>query len=655
MAVAKVKKIQLIAHLSERDKILKSLEEASLLHVITGQEVVSGEKIAASLKEKAEFIEGKLNKIKFLLRLLSHFYKASTSRIDSFIPPKLEVSKNDFYKVLQTFDLENIYSQMESADVDLSNIDIEQKNIQKNQALLKPLQGIDFNPNIKETEKTFVFIGNLKSSKEQEFIEEIEKNTSLSAWQRLSEHNGFSYLAFFIFKNEADLFRETANRVGFNLNEIPPVKETVAKTLQDSEASRKALEKNKDKLIAKIKNLAKYERKLKISQMFLENQQSKLNIEVTLTHTDHVFVLDGWIKAKDTSLLEKMISSITPEFSLISKGPDPDEEPPVLLENPWYLKPFEAVTALYGMPSYHELDPTPYLAPFFLVFFGLAIGDVVYGAALAIICWLLKKSKRFSANTKNFLTLFIYGGISAIFFGAITGSWLTLDLAALPAPLKSLIVFDPLAQPALFLVITILLGLAQIYFGLILKFVSTARQRSLFTALQADLPPLLLLPGISLLIAKLLGYPLSPSVNQAAIYLSITGSVGVVLFSSVGEKNLLKRIGSGLYHLYGMSSFLGDTISYGRIMALGLATFLIGSAANTIILGNALFQSALLKILLGITILPLIHLLNLAINTIGAFIHPARLQYVEFFSKFFEGGGKRFQPLALKTDKIVIK
>lgn len=653
MAVAKVLHLELIAHITEKEKLLKSLEKASLAQIKTKEEILIPEETKKQLEEKALSLQEKLSKINFLEHLISIFAPSRKSLVDTFLPPKIIVKKEELTKVFERLPLEKLYKEMEAQDVVLRQTKTTLNETLNNIAILKLWKNLDFNP-LTELKNATIVLGSLPASKKDAFFKQLETECPLCTLQVVSKESGRYFSTVFVHKDEIENFNQLARQYDFTQITLPPVDNTVAETLSKHEKQVKQLQNEIQQITSKIQTLGKYKTALDISRSFLQTELARTNIEIKLMHTPNIFVTEGWIKKTDAQNLEKIISEITKSYALTSRPAKEKEKPPIILQNPRWLKPFEAVTALYGMPSYREIDPTPYLAPFFLIFFGLAIGDVAYGVVLALLSWLLRRTNRFSENAKTFLTLFIYGGLAAALFGVITGSWLTLEPNKLPVFLQKLILFNPLDQPVFFLVITLILGLVQIYLGLILKLLDLYKGKSLSIALQSQIPPLLLLPGVALLIAQLLGLPLSNLLTNLAIYLSIAGSLGVILFSQAEERKILSRIGGGLYNLYSMSSFLGDTISYGRIMALGLATFLIGSAINTIFIGGVIFKSLLAKILLGILVLPILHLFNLTINTIGAFVHPARLQYVEFFGKFFEGGGRRFKPLKVKTDNIII-
>lgn len=653
MAVARIKRIQIVALSKEREKILSALEEAALVEVSISENEFENEEIKDTLKEKLRLVESKLAKINFLIRIQKEFINLKTKLIDSFLPPKTILKKSKFTNIYNKFPLEKLYAKTEDADVTLRDTLNKIKNLREQKKQLLPWSSLTVKLNELQSQNVNIRLATIKTVKEKLFIDNVSKSR-LSHVNVVSRIDGFSYLAIFIHKSEVLLSDQTK---GFNLEfiELANKNATVNETIENNDKQIGELEKIKINSLKIIDSLADYSLGLEVCNSFLSREQAKLNVENSLLHSEKTFVLNGWLQAKETDKVSMILNKTTNMYAVEYSDVTVEDNPPIVLENPKWMKPFESVTTLYGMPKYNEIDPTPLMAPFFLIFLGLAIGDVVYGLFLSIFCTLLQKSNRLAPGSKTFLGLFVYGGISAIFFGVITGSYMALDPRILPEQLKHLIVFDPLAQPALFLVITLLLGLAQLCFGLMIKFYEVMKDESILIALQTQLPPLVLLPSLALLIAKILGLTLDPLLDKAVVYAALGSSLGIVLFSAYEAKNIFSRLGIGLYNLYGMSAYLGDTISYGRIMALGLATFLIGSSINTIILGGAIFESLIVKVILAVTVLPVIHFLNLAINSIGAFVHPARLQYVEFFSKFFEGGGSRFKPFAAKTDSIILE
>jgi V/A-type H+-transporting ATPase subunit I len=259
---------------------------------------------------------------------------------------------------------------------------------------------------------------------------------------------------------------------------------------------------------------------------------------------------------------------------------------------------------------------------------------------------------------QKFLRLLIYGGFAAAVGGVLTGGWFAIPSESLPQVLKNLRLFDPLSPggPIIFLLVSLGFGFLQLFFGVFLEMVDHFRRGKVLDGLIDQGSVLMLLPGAALMVIWMFwsvnsgGTPLWAKVGLVLI---ITGSLLTVFFRNRQSKSWAGRVGGGLYSLYQMSSFLGDTVSYARLMALGIATTLIGWAFN--ILGGMIMAVPVVGIIIGGLLLVVLHAISLAINLIGAVVHPLRLQYVEFFTKFFEGGGEGFKPFSIFTKNVILR
>ncbi|GFP37726.1 V/A-type H+/Na+-transporting ATPase subunit I, partial [Candidatus Hakubella thermalkaliphila] len=229
---------------------------------------------------------------------------------------------------------------------------------------------------------------------------------------------------------------------------------------------------------------------------------------------------------------------------------------------------------------------------------------------------------------------------------------------SLPPVLKNLRLFDPLSSDGLitFLLLSFGFGLLQLFLGVFLEMVDNFRRGKVLDGLIDQGSVLMFLPGAALMVIWMFwsgnngGTPLWAKVGLVLI---ITASLLTVFFRNRQSKSLLGRVGGGLYSLYQMSSFLGDTVSYARLMALGIATTMIGWAFN--ILGGMIMAVPVVGIIIGSLLLVFLHAISLMINLIGAVVHPLRLQYVEFFTKFFEGGGEGFRPFSIFTKNVILR
>ncbi len=357
----------------------------------------------------------------------------------------------------------------------------------------------------------------------------------------------------------------------------------------------------------------------------LLNERSKIQTLENLGETETVFFLEGWIPARDIEGLEKSLQEFSDSIACFLRDPDPEEESPVILENPPAARPFELVTKLYGLPSRKSLDPTLYLAPFFFLFLGLTVSEAGYGLLVAVLGWLYIRLARPKGGLLQFLKLLVLVGIANVFIGTMVGGWFGFTI-------PSLMIIDPLNDPLSFLLLSLVLGFIQVWFGTLLKLISTWKQGDIIRAVFVEGGWLVLLPALVLYLVA--GKPYWGVIT-------LVGAAGIIFFS-VPSRNPLARFFGGLYSLYDISRYLSDVLSYSRLLALGLATSVIAMVVNT--LSQTAWEIPWLGWLLAALIFTGGHLFNLGISFLGGFVHSMRLQFVEFFSKFFEAGGKPFRP-----------
>lgn len=351
--------------------------------------------------------------------------------------------------------------------------------------------------------------------------------------------------------------------------------------------------------------------------------------------TEKTGCLQGWIPAAEEESFRNRITKYSDHIYLIIRDPRPEEleEAPVILENPEIVRPFEIITGLYGLPQPRSIEPTIFLAPFFFVFVGLCVSEAGYGLVMSLLSLLYLKLARPKGETELFLKLLFYLGLSNIVLGTLVGGWFGF-------PIKSLLLIDPLQDPIPFMVLALVLGFIQVMLSTFLSLVREYRSGNRVGAIAVKGGWLLLLPA-------LVGY----LVLKKPVFgiLALVGASGIVFFSSK-SRNPLARFFSGLYALYGISGYLADTLSYSRILALGLSTGVIAMVVNN------LFQIAWKIPYVGWLAAILIfiggHLFNLGISFLGAFVHSMRLQFVEFFTRFYQAGGKPFKPLKLESKYV---
>ena len=377
-----------------------------------------------------------------------------------------------------------------------------------------------------------------------------------------------------------------------------------------------------------------------------------------------VFFLTGYVPEKAADALKKELEekfTCSVEFCPMEEG-----EAPVLLKNNSFSTPTESVVASYGLPGVGEIDPTSIMSIFYYVLFGLMLSDAGYGLLMVIGCGIaLKKFPGMKKGTRQMLTMFFWCGVSTTVWGLLFGSFFgdVIDVVAHTFfgvdPAKEVfrpLWFAPIKKPMRLLIYSFLIGIIHLFTGLAIKGFQLLKQKRVMDFIGGVLSWYLLLIGLILLLlpsdlfASISGsaIPLPPAVQSTAKILAIAGAVGLLLFAAWDKKNFGLRLALGAYEIYGITGWLSDVLSYSRLLALGLATGVIASVINSM---GTMFGGGVIGAIIFIVIFLVGHALNMAINLLGAYVHTNRLQYVEFFGKFYEGGGNAFEPMTADTAK----
>lgn len=430
--------------------------------------------------------------------------------------------------------------------------------------------------------------------------------------------------------------------------------------MQDLNARIEKLRAEIDGAEAEIRTYAALRGAMQYTIDYFSMRIEKYDVLGRLWQSPHVFVITGYIPAESAPALEK---ELTEKFEAYVEleTPAEDEDVPVKLKNNAFAAPVEGVLESYSMPGRKEIDPSTLMAVFYYFLFGMMLSDAGYGLLMVIGCGIaLAKFKNMEESLRKFLKMFLYCGISTVFWGAMFGSFFgdavtvigktffNVDIA-IPA-----LWFTPLNEPMRLLLFSFLIGVIHLFAGLGAQFYQLARQGLWKDAIFDVVFWYMLVGGGILYLLSMqmfadmvsLGFTLPAAAGTAGAIAAGIGAVGIVLTAGRESRSPFKRLLKGLYGLYGVSSYLSDILSYSRLLALGLATGVIASVFNQMgaMLGNSPAGVAVFvfAFLVG-------HTLNLGINVLGAYVHTNRLQFVEFFGKFFEGGSRKFNPFSAKT------
>lgn len=388
---------------------------------------------------------------------------------------------------------------------------------------------------------------------------------------------------------------------------------------------------------------------LKTYHDYLLNEIDTLDILSATIQTKLCFVVHGWIPAKAETELTQLIAKVNKNIVVTCKDAAETDTPPALVRNTPLVAPYNAITMMYGAPGKNDIDPNPFVAFFYFFFFGAMFGDLGYGLLLSVITAVILLVKRPQGGTRQLMALFCMGGISAALWGLLFNSCFGLNL---PTFIMNRTMLDPLGNDAtLFFALSLYLGVLQIMVGNLINFVNQLRLKRFRDGFCKALPQFIMFVGLTLafpsLIQKLI--PLDYAVINwfqplmlPGVILTVGGFAGIVLLNGVGHRIGGYFIGmfSGAYQLV---NYFSDLLSYARLFGVGLVGCVIAYVAN--FLCGMFAGLGFVGIIFGGIVAVLFHALNIALSLLSAYIHNARLQFVEFFGKFYEGTGTPFAPL----------
>ena len=411
-----------------------------------------------------------------------------------------------------------------------------------------------------------------------------------------------------------------------------------------------------------------------VSADILENAADALLIERDSLAADtqvekdtDLFRLEGWVRSDEMDKVEQALKSVTEAYYTEYRDPTEDETPPTVLKNDKFNTPFESLITLYSLPDARGIDATPYMTPFYIFLFGVMLSDTGYGLILSLGAWLFIKLKKPTGGLRGLAMVLFWGGISTMIWGVLVGTFFGLDFDVIFGTADRFpLLIDPTGNPVGMLLFCLLLGVIHLICGHLIKMKMCFADKDWQSAVFDNLSWVFVLAGLVLAALPMastffdpplaLGWFNALHLNTVGLVLLLAGAAMVLLFKGRDKKNPISRLASGLGGLYGATSYLSDILSYARLLALGIATGYLAMVFNTLC-SMLMGGSGVMKVvgfLIAVVLLIALHLFSIAINTLGTFVHCARLQYVEFFGKFYEEGGRAFKPLQYKTKHVQI-
>lgn len=673
MAVLQMQKVSICALKRDRKAILEKIQAMGVMEVSQIQEDMDGLEKMNTQTARSMF-EKNAASADMALGILAEYVPEKTSMFAGLEGKKL-VDKDVFEQAVERKDkvmsvAATVISQQKKIGEYRANIQKMENQIES----LEPWMNLDVPMAYRGTRTTAFLLGTFSQELSLEeiygMILEGDAEGAGADVTILSAGKDGTYVAVLCLREDEEKVEEALRKGGFSkpsqlTAQVPArAKESLLSQIQGQKAEIESCQEE-------IRRYAYERTNLKLVSDYFRARAQKYEVLGTLPQSKSTFLISGYVPKKAVGVLDKALNEKFVMSMEVEEIPE-EEDAPVLLKNNKFTESVEGIVESFGLPAKGEIDPTAIMSFFYVFFFGLMLSDAAYGLLVFLVCFILvKKFPRMSSSMRKSLKLFMYGGISTLIWGILFGGYFgdAIDVVArtffhVDVPEGGLVKalwFVPLNDPMKLLLFSMAFGLIHLFTGLGIKGYLLVRDKKyldffcdvvLWFVFLIGLLLMLIPSSLFASISQMDPSVFPPFMSSAGKVLAVIGLVGLVLMSGRSSKNVVVRLALGLYDVYNVTGWLSDVLSYSRLLALGLATGVIASVVNQM---GSMFGDGILGAIIFILVFIIGHAMNLAINLLGAYVHTNRLQYVEFFGKFYEGGGRPFEPFFANTKYVDVK
>jgi len=633
MAIVEMKHVDMLALQSDKQALLRAIQKLKCFQ-ITSQE--TGEQTFSPAKAQQDLpsTEETLTRIDWAIGKLHRYDTAKKP----FLSDKPSIDENQAADVLSKLpealqtvrSLESLERRAGDLRGQSARIDAAREQLLPWQSLQVPLH------EVRDTKTTVQRIGTVPKEALDALIAENTPG-ELCYIQQISQLRDQACIYVVLHNSCAEEVLQKLKDIGFAQINLRDVYETALDRIKTLDKQQADINQQQQQTIGHIQVLADKCEMLRQLYDLLASKRERMVAAKQLTESEQTFFLQGWVPAPMEQKIQEELQKVSPTVAIRFYNAADDEEPPVLLHNSKAASPFESIVSGFSLPAPGSFDPTAIMMPFFVNFMGMMISDAGYGLMMAIVIPLLIMARKPAPGTRRLMWVVAAGGAASLFWGAMYNSWFGFS----PWPT----VFNPIENAMPVMILCIALGAVHLFAGLGVAAYMNIREGKWLDAVYDQFSWAAVVIGVGLLL--ILG-------SAVGKWMALAGAA-IIVYSAgrYKSKNPFKRLLSGLGALYGITSWVSDLLSYMRLFGMGLATGVIGMVINILI--AMVMQSGIIGIVLGAALFVGGHLFNAAINTLGAYVHSCRLQYIEFFSKFYEDGGKPFMPLSETSRYVYVK
>ncbi len=671
MAIVSMRKLSVCASRKNRKAILEALQKIGAMEIITEeQDGDSGLQKMDTQAARAQF-EKTAESFDRALKLLSQYAPEEKKGL-SALDGRETVTRSELDRVVRDkAQYLREASEILKAEKEIAECRSEILKDRTQIASLSPWLNLDIPLTAKGTKTTAVLTGTVPDPLSREELLEAAgrdlPDPSCMEGEIISSSSEMTCVSVLALRRDAEKVEENLRSVGF----ARPAVSVKGIPSAASAACVRDIAGQEEKIASLEKKIASFEgsrKEFRIAADYFRTRAEKYRMLGTLSQSEHVFFLEGWVPEDHADDVAKLLEERYGACVETEEIKETDVEP-TLLRNNRFSQSVEGVLESYGLPTKGHVDPTVVMSFFYVFFFGMMLSDAGYGILMFLACGIvLAKYKKIEPGLRKMLQLFFWCGISTAFWGFMYGGFFgnAIDVVAQTffgytgGPILKPLWFEPLKNPMRLLMFCMLFGLIHLFAGLALKGLEYLKHGDVTGFVSDVLAWYFFIIGLVMI---LLPSDIFKSISgmemtfpgwfgTVAKVLTLIGLVTILIMSGRANRNWGLRIALGAYDIYGVTSWLSDVLSYSRLLALGLAT---GVIANVINLMAGMVGKSPIGVVGFILVFLLGHALNIAINALGAYVHTNRLQFVEFFGKFYEGGGKPFAPFGTTNKYIEIK
>jgi len=681
VAIERMKRITLLFPARDGEAVEEWLFDRGVLHLercdgefarLSG----AGGPLCIDCQEAAE----RLAWIRDLLAEAEAVAPAKKSFLDAMLPVKAVVSAGEMESALRGVDLKGLHGRVKEKTAERKGLLARMHHLEHERGLLGEFSFVAAPlSRLKGLRRTFCIVFDGDAARVENLARDAEAS-ALLAWQIRRREGERIVLAGAGLAADAARCAGILRAHGFHVRDYPEFDGVAAERLAGIEAEKAAVREGLAGCDRAIRELLAPDtvRMLRCLKGHWESEKRRGERASAMVCSRKVGVARGYVREADARGLASSVEEAFPGAGVALADPEPSESVPVSIRLGRWARPGQLLISMFGLPNYFTFDPTPFLLAVFLAFFGICFADVVYGLLLSWCSWRLMRRYAAQENIREFFRLFLYCGASCILFGVVTGSWaadiysadyLGKDNAFLRF-VQATTLIDMLAKPVVALVLSLGIGVATQFYGILLRAMKDWRQGNVAGALFDGVLWLVYLGGLLVFAVSAIGGAGGSLLTRVSGGLVVLSAAGLVLTQGRDQEGWPARIVTGLVSLYGIlgsygtTSFVGDVLSYSRLLALGLNTYIVGMSFNIIAtivpeivtsvfpaLGGAMsawWCGGVLVVLVMIAG----HLFNFVMSILSAFVHSARLILLEFFGRFYQGDGRWFEPHGFSSESV---